>query len=80
MKQLIDLHQYRQALELFDQQSTRVTDVALNLALKASTKLADRDRGIRIHQQLSKRSLSNPYIQTSLMHFYSGFSTVMLPE
>ena len=71
MRKLIDHQQYRKALEIFDQHSARFTDSSLNLALKASTKLSDRTRGIRIHRQLSKQALEDTFIQTSLLHFYS---------
>jgi pentatricopeptide repeat protein len=71
MKKLIDSKRYKDALDLFDRHSNVPTDLAFNLALKACTKLADRGRGIRIHQKLSPQSLQDPFIQTSLIHFYS---------
>jgi hypothetical protein len=71
MKKLIDSKQYKDALDLFDRQSNVSTDSAFNLALKACTKLADRERGIRIHQKLSPQALQDPFIQASLIHFYS---------
>ena len=71
MKSLIDARKYRAALDLFDRQHRSSTDTSLTFALKACTKLGDLDRGIRIHQQLSGQSLTNPFIQTSLIHFYS---------
>ncbi|UJR34288.1 hypothetical protein I4U23_021692 [Adineta vaga] len=41
-------------------------------------KLIDYQRGIRIHQQLSSKSLEDPFLLTSLIHFftYQIFSTV----
>ena len=71
MKQLIDARQYKDVLKLFDQQHGTLTDVTLTLALKACANLGDRERGIRVHQQLSAQSLRNPFIQTSLIHLYS---------
>ena len=71
MKKLIELKQYRKALALFDEQSKMNTDFEINMALKACTKLNDYQRGMKIQQQLSSQSLKNPYIQTSLIHFYS---------
>jgi hypothetical protein len=71
MKKLIDSKRYKDALDLFDRQSNVSTDLVFNLALKACTKLADKQRGIRIHQKLSLQSLQDPFIQTSLIHFYS---------
>jgi hypothetical protein len=71
MKKLIDLKQYEKALDLYDQQSQIYSDVSINMALKACTKLYDYKRGIHIQQKLSSQSLNNPFIQTSLIHFYS---------
>ena len=71
MKDLIDARRYKDALDLFERQSQISTDVTLNLALKACTKLDDRERGARIHRQLSSKSRANPFIQASLLHFYS---------
>jgi hypothetical protein len=71
MKKLIDSKQYRQAADLFDQQSQYSTNGAINMALKACTSLKEYQRGISIHRQLSPHSLNDPYIQTSLIQFYS---------
>ena len=76
IKQLIASRQYKQALNFFDRQSTLATDVTLSLALKASAELADEQRGLRIHRQLSSSSLHKAYIQTSLIHFYSQCSSL----
>lgn len=74
MKNLISNHQYKEALDLFDKQPSIHTDATLVLALKASTKSSDHQRGINIHQQLPLKSLKNVHIQTTLIHFYSKFS------
>jgi hypothetical protein len=71
MKKLISSRHYKQALDLFDQEYPRCTDATFTLALKACTKLGDHQRGVRIHQQLSSQLLRNPFIQASLIHFYS---------
>jgi hypothetical protein len=71
MKDLISSRQYLQALDLFDRQLPIRTDASFTLALKAAAKLADYERGHRIHQQLSSNSMQNRFIQTTLMHFYS---------
>jgi hypothetical protein len=71
MKKLIDSKQYRKALDLFDQQCHLCSDVIINMALKACTKLHDYQRGMNIQRQLSPHSLNIPFIQTSLIHFYS---------
>ena len=71
IKQLIESRQYRQALDLFDKQSHLSTNSTITLALKASTLARSYKHGVQIHQQLSKQSLTNPWIQTSLIHFYS---------
>jgi hypothetical protein len=78
MKKLIDARRYGDALDLFDRQSNVSTDSAFNLALKACTKLADKEHGIRIHQKLSPQSLQNPFIQTSLIHFYSKSRSLLI--
>ncbi|CAF1029060.1 unnamed protein product [Rotaria magnacalcarata] len=70
MKKLIESQQYRQALDLVNRQRSICDQITFNLALKACTKLNDYQYGIRIHQQLSLEALENPFIQTSLIHFY----------
>ncbi|CAF1390885.1 unnamed protein product [Adineta ricciae] len=70
MKKLIDSKRYRQALDIFDKQSHAADDFALNMALKACSNLPDYRRGLEIVRQLSPKSLNNPFIQTSLVHFY----------
>ncbi|CAF1523270.1 unnamed protein product, partial [Adineta ricciae] len=77
MKKLIDSKQFRHALDIFDKQSHAADDFALNMALKACSNLPDYRRGLGIIRQLSPKSLNNPFIQTSLLHFYSeGESTL----
>jgi len=71
MKKFIDSKQYQKALDLFQQQSELRTDVSVNMALKACTKLHDYERGINIEKQLSSDLRNNRFIQTSLIHFYS---------
>jgi hypothetical protein len=71
MKKLIDSKQYQKALDLFQQQSKLPTDISVNMALKACTKLHDYQRGINIEKQLSSHSRNDPFIQTSLIQFYS---------
>ena len=71
MKELIDSRRYQDALNLFDQPSAASNEISVNLALKACTKLGHRQRGMQIHQNLSSKSLHNPFIQASLIHFYS---------
>ncbi|CAF1510566.1 unnamed protein product [Adineta ricciae] len=70
MKTLIANHQYKEALDLFEKKLSIHTDATFVLALKASTKLSDHQRGITIHQQLPLKSLKNLHIQTALIHFY----------
>jgi sensor histidine kinase regulating citrate/malate metabolism len=73
MKKLIDVQQYHEALHVFDEHShsKSLSDISFNLALKACTKLRSYQRGTEIHRQLSSQSLANPFIQSSLIHFYS---------
>ena len=78
MKELIESRRYKDALDLFERHSGISTDITLNLALKACSKLRDCERGVRIHQRLSPQTLANPFIQASLVHFYSEWSSLVL--
>lgn len=71
MKRLIECQQHRQALDLFNQQFRLANDATITLALKASAHLRSYEHGFHLHQQLSTKSLTNPWIQSSLIHFYS---------
>ena len=71
MKKLINAKEYQKALNLFQQHPKERNDILITLALKACTKLGDYQSGIKIQQQLSTDSLNDPYIQTSLINFYS---------
>ncbi|CAF3370741.1 unnamed protein product [Rotaria socialis] len=70
LKTLIDSKQYEEALKHFDQQPGLHTDFSIDMAIKACTMLHDYKRGINILQKLSSNSLSNHYIQISLIRFY----------
>ncbi|CAF1522535.1 unnamed protein product [Rotaria sordida] len=72
MKKLIDSKQYKEALDLFDQQTEICNNFTIDMAIKACTILNDYKRGITIQQKLSSNSLNNSYIQTSLIHFYKN--------
>ena len=69
---LNDKKQYEKTLGLFRQNSSSVTDVSINQALKACTKQRDLQRGKIIHQQLSSSSLENPFIRCSLLYSSSN--------
>ncbi|CAF1421845.1 unnamed protein product [Rotaria magnacalcarata] len=71
MKKLIDSKEYKKTLDFFDQQSHSCTDFEINLALKACISLNEYQRGMNIRKKLSQNSLNNPYIQTTLIQFYS---------
>jgi hypothetical protein len=71
MKKLIDSKQYRKALDLFQKQSESRTDISINMAIEACTKLHDYQQGINIQQQLTPSSLNNSFIQRSLLDFHS---------
>ncbi|CAF3401905.1 unnamed protein product [Rotaria socialis] len=70
LKTLIDSKQYEEALKHFDQQPGLHTDFSIDMTIKACTMLHDYKRGINILQKLSSNSLSNHYIQISLIRFY----------
>ncbi|CAF3542686.1 unnamed protein product [Rotaria socialis] len=79
MKTLIDSKEYKNALNLFHEHYDRSTDFTRNMAIKACTNLCDCQEGHKILQKLPATSLNNPYIQTSMIHFYS-FITNKTPE
>ncbi|CAF4823605.1 unnamed protein product [Rotaria socialis] len=71
MKQLMDSKEYKKTLDFFDQQSHSCTDFEINLALKACISLNEYQCGMNIQKTLSQNSLNNPYIQATLIQFYS---------
>jgi hypothetical protein len=73
MKILNDRKEFAKAIALFDKRKYQQmpTDRAIVQALKACTQLRDAKYGVKIHKELSTHSLSNIYIQTTLIHFYS---------
>ena len=71
MRQLSDSGQYSDVFQLYNEKSNPCSHIGANFALKAMIKLKDYQNGIRIHQQLSKESLEDPFVQTSLIHLYS---------
>ncbi|CAM4792274.1 unnamed protein product [Rotaria magnacalcarata] len=70
MKKLFDSKQYKEALNLFDQNFKISTDSTIDMAIKACTISKDYKRGIRIQQRLSSQSRNNSYIQAALLCFY----------
>ncbi|CAM4803923.1 unnamed protein product [Rotaria magnacalcarata] len=70
MKKLFDSKQYKEALNLFDQNFKISTDSTIDMAIKACTISKDYKRGIRIQQRLSAQSRNNSYIQAALLCFY----------
>ncbi|CAF2115377.1 unnamed protein product [Rotaria magnacalcarata] len=77
MKQLMDSKEYKKTLDFFDQQSHSCTDFEINLALKACISLNEYQCGMNIQKTLSQNSLNNPYIQATLIQFYSLISNNM---
>ena len=75
MKKLTDENQFKQALDLFNEYEQKdrkqITEVAINLALKASTNLQDFQTGLDISDRYSSRIKSNNFISASLIHFFS---------
>lgn len=80
MKKWVDSKQYHQALDLFEQQPTHRTNVSINMAIKACTEMKDYRRGRDIIEHLSLFSMKNPFIQTSLIRFYSKSTVFYLQE
>ncbi|CAF2061305.1 unnamed protein product [Rotaria magnacalcarata] len=75
MKKLFDSKQYKEALNLFDQNFKISTDSTIDMAIKACTISKDYKRGIRIQQRLSSQSRNNSYIQAALLCFFRKSST-----
>ena len=71
MKRLVDSKQYHQALDLFHRQSTRHTDISVNMAIRACIGLQDHQRGYDLIRTVSSDALNNYYTQASLIRFYS---------
>ena len=76
IKTLIDSQKYQNVLDLFDRHHRISSDPTITLALKASAAIRDYKSGLRIHQQLSEQSRDNPWIQSSLIHFYSKLASM----
>jgi hypothetical protein len=73
MKRLNEKKKFATALALFDRhkQKQNSTDRIIVQAFKACTQLGDLERGRNIHKTLLNTSLSDVYIQSALIHFYS---------
>lgn len=69
-KKLFDSKQFKEALNLLEQNFEKCTDSTIDMAIKACTLSKDYKRGIHIQQRLSSSSLNNCNIQASLLHFY----------
>ncbi|CAF2146444.1 unnamed protein product [Rotaria magnacalcarata] len=76
MKKLFDSKQYKEALNLFDQNFEICNDSTIDMAIKACTVSKDYSRGTRIQQRLSSKSLNNSYIQATLLRFYLEFKDI----
>ena len=76
IKSLIDSQKYQNVLDLFDCHHRISNDPTITLALKASAAIRDYKSGLRIHQQLSEQPTNNPWIQSSLIHFYSKLTSM----
>lgn len=74
MKTLVDSGSYREALQLFYKSPHVQNDPSVTLALKCAMKLQDYQSGMKIHRQLSSKSLKNPWVQSTLIHFYSKWA------
>jgi transcriptional regulator of NAD metabolism len=71
MKKLMDDKQYKQVLDLFDKQTKPCNDVITHMVIKACIHLNKHQRITDIQEKLSPQLLNNPYIQTTLIQFYS---------
>ena len=76
IKNLIASKKYQAVLDLFDRHHRISSNPTITLALKASAALRDYKSGLRIHEQLSEQSRGDPWIQSSLIHFYSTFTSM----
>ena len=77
MKKLNDKKQFKQALDLFYQQeqqnSGNISNSAINLALKSSTKIKDFQGGLSIYDRYSNRVAKDPFILPSVIHLFSKY-------
>jgi hypothetical protein len=73
MKNLIDEKRSNEALSLFDANTRQraPNNMEITQALKACAQIRNVERGTAIHRALSMDSSNDPFIQTSLINFYS---------
>jgi hypothetical protein len=75
MKKLNDAKQFDKALSLYDQHEKPnpllISNKVVTQALKASTKLLDRQRGLTISKKIPLSSMDDSYLLASLIHMFS---------
>ncbi len=80
MKKLMDEKQYKQVLDLFDKQTKPCNHFITYMVIKACIHLNKYQRITDIQEKLSPQLLNNPYIQTTLIQFYSELLTFFCNE
>ncbi len=80
MKKLMDDKEYKQVLDLFDKQTKPCKDTVTDMVIKACIHLNKHQRITDIQEKLSPQLLNNPYIQTTLIQFYSELFIFFLNE
>jgi hypothetical protein len=75
MKKLNDANKFDKALSLYDQHEKEnpllISNKVVTQALKASTKLLDRQRGLIISKKIPLSSMNDSYLLASLIHMFS---------
>lgn len=82
MKMMIAKRKFHEVIDLFDsytQKHFQVTSsILVTHVLKAYTQLGDRQRGLQLHKTISSSLKQDPYVLSSLIHFYSEFYHMLL--
>jgi hypothetical protein len=83
MKRLNDIHQYEKVLDLFNACKARtdmkqLSSMIITQALKACSRTGNLQYGSSIHDLITSRLNTDPYIASSLIHLYSKLIRIAL--
>lgn len=78
LRQLIHSKTHDEALSLLKRESGKFDDVTWCSMIKICTREQNHLIGLKIYENLTERSLRNPFIQSSLIHFFSNFFNLFL--
>ena len=84
MKQLNKQKKYREVLSLFDTEIAKhdqlLSSTTITQAIKACVQTNDYQRGIAIQKLIPARLQRDPYILSTLLHFYSECNQCMIVQ